>query len=80
MRKKLDTQDVYKENVSIIDFQRGDLVSIERGRFAGIDAVFLSKKSKDRVTLLLKLLNTTVSTDLHKSNLGHKEVINSIKF
>ena len=80
MRKKLDAQDVYKENVSIIDFQRGDFVSIKRGRFAGIDAVFLSKKSKDRVTLLLKLLNTTVSTDLHKSNLGLKEVINSIKF
>tara|TARA_Y100001933_G_scaffold2746_1_gene2620 strand:+ start:80 stop:745 length:666 start_codon:yes stop_codon:yes gene_type:complete len=80
MRKKLDAQDVYKEDVSIIDFQRGDSVSIERGRLAGIDAVFLSKKSNDRVTLLLKLLNTTVTTDLHKSNLGNKEIIKSIKF
>ena len=80
MRKKLDAHDVYQEDVSIIDFEKGDFVSIKRGRFAGIDAIFLSKKSNHRVTLLLKLLNTTVSTDLPESNLGNKEIINSIKF
>ncbi len=80
MRKKLDAHDVYQEDVSIIDFEKGDFVSIKRGRFAGIDAIFLSKKSNHRVTLLLKLLNTTVSTDLPESDLGNKEIINSIKF
>ena len=60
IKDKLNESDVYKEDVSIVDYQKGDPVfTIKEGRFAGIDAIFLSKKSKDRVRLLLKLLNTS---------------------
>ena len=80
IKERLDASGVYKESISTVDFQKGDSVSIDSGRFAGIDAIFLSKKSKDRVTLLLKLLNTSVLADINQSNLGKKEVIKTFKF
>ena len=80
IQDKLNEEDIYKEDVSIVDYQKGDPVSIREGRFAGIDAIFLSKKSKDRVRLLLKLLNTSVVAEITKSNIGHKEVVKNFKF
>ena len=80
IKNKLDETESYKENVSFVDHKKGDTVSITNGRFEGIDAIFLSKKSKDRVLLLLKLLNTSVEADLHKSSIGNKEVVIGFKF
>ena len=80
IQDKLDESGIYKEDVSVVDYQKGDPVSIKEGRFAGIDAIFLSKKSKDRVRLLLKLLNTSVVAEITKSNIGHKEVVKNFKF
>ena len=47
--------------------------------FGGVDAIFLSDKPKDRVRLLLKLLNTTVISEISKSDIGHKEVVKKFK-
>jgi len=80
IQDKLDESGIYKEDVSIVDYQEGDPVSIKEGRFAGIDAIFLSKKSKDRVRLLLKLLNTSVVAEITRSNIDHKEVVKNFKF
>ena len=77
---KLDEEGVCREDISTVDYQKGDPVFIKEGRFAGIDAIFLSKKSKDRVRLLLKLLNTSVVTDITSSNIEAKVVVNSFKF
>ena len=63
-----------------IDYKKGDSLIIKEGHFAGIEAIFLSNKSKDRVRLLLKLLNTTTITEISKSNLGTKEVVKKFKF
>ena len=79
IQDKLDDSAIYKEDVSIVDYQKGDPVSIKEGRFTGIDAIFLSKKSKDRVRLLLKLLNTSVVAEITKSDIGHKEVVKNFK-
>jgi len=79
IRSKLDEDGVYKEDISSVDYQKGDPVFIKEGRFAGIDAIFLSKKSKDRVRLLLKLLNTSVVTDITASNIEDKVVVKSFK-
>ena len=46
IKSKLDKAGIYRQNVSIEDYQKGDSVSIKEGRLAGIDAVFVSKKSK----------------------------------
>ena len=80
IQDKLNEKGIYKEDISIVDYQKGDPVSIKEGRFAGVDAIFLSKKSKDRVRLLLKLLNTSVVAEITKSNIGHKEVVKNFKF
>jgi transcriptional antiterminator RfaH len=79
IQDKLDESGIYKEDVSIVDYQKGDPISIKEGRFAGIDAIFLSKKSKDRVRLLLKLLNTTVVAEIPTSDIGNKEVVKNFK-
>ncbi len=77
---KLNEEGVYKEDISIVDYQKGDPILIKEGRFAGIDAIFLSKKSKDRVRLLLKLLNTSVVAEITSSNIEAKEDVKSFKF
>ncbi len=80
IRSKLNKDGVYKEDISTVDYQKGDTVFIKEGRFAGIDAIFLSKKSKDRVRLLLTLLNTSVVTEITSSNIEAKEAVKSFKF
>jgi len=79
IQEKLDEFGIYREDVSIVDYQKGDLVSIKEGRFAGIEAIFLSKKSKDRVRLLLKLLNSSVVTEIPESDIDQKELVRDFK-
>ena len=79
IQDKLNEEGIYKKDVTIVDYQKGDPISIKEGRFAGIDAIFLSKKSKDRVRLLLKLLNTSVVTEISTSAVGKKEVVKNFK-
>jgi transcriptional antiterminator RfaH len=80
IQDKLDKSGVYRENFSVVDYKKGDSVTIKEGRFAGIDAIFLSKRSKDRVRLLLKLLNTSVVAEITRSNIDPKEVVKNFKF
>ncbi len=79
IQNKLDKSDIYKEEVSIVDYIKGDSISIKEGQFAGIEAIFLSKKSKDRVRILLKLLNTSIVAEVTASAVGNKEVIKNFK-
>ena len=79
IQDKLDKSGIYKEDISIIDYQKGDQISIREGQFAGVDAIFLSKKSKDRVRLLLNLLNTSVVAEINASDIGNKEVVKNFK-
>jgi len=79
IQDKLDEAGLYKEEVMKVDYQKGDPVSIKEGGFAGVDAIFLSKKSKDRVRLLLKLLNTSVVAEITTSNIENKEVVKNFK-
>ena len=79
IQDKLDEKGIYKEEISSKEFKRGDSLTIKEGRFAGINAIFLANKSKDRVLLLLKLLNTTINAEITKSDIGTKEIIKSFK-
>ena len=80
IQNKLNEKGIYKQNISRIDYKKGDCLTIKEGKFAGIDAIFLSNKSKDRVRLLLKILNTTVVSEITKSDIGDKEIIKNFKF
>jgi len=79
IQNKLDESDIYKEDFSIVDYQKGDPVSIKEGTFAGIEAIFLSKKPKDRVRLLLKLINTSIVAEIPTTNIKNKEVVKNFK-
>ena len=80
IKDKLDKSGVYKEDISYEDYQQGDKVSIKEGNFAGLDAIFLSKKSNDRVRLLLKLLNSSIIAELRKSDIGNKKIVRNFRF
>ncbi len=80
IKAKLNHRKVYKKNITFVEHKEGDDVSIVKGRFAGLEAVFLSKKSQDRVRLLLKFLNSTVIAELNKSHISDKEVTSDFKF
>ena len=80
LKKKLDAEDIYEEKVLDTDYKKGDKLTIKEGKFAGIEAIFLSKKSKDRVRLLLNLLNTQIVSELSLSDIGSKEIIKNFKF
>ena len=79
MQHKLSEKGIYEDEISIIDYKEGDTVSIKEGRFAGIDAIFLSKKSKDRVRLLLKLLNTSVVAEINATDIENRESVKKFK-
>ena len=80
IKDKLNESGVYKEDISVVDYKKGDKVSIKGGRFAGIEAIFLSRKSSDRVRLLLKLLSTSVEAEINTSDVEKKEIIKKFKF
>ena len=80
IKKRINEKGTYKKIISRVDFKEGDSVTIKKGKFAGIDAIFLSDKSKNRVRLLLKLLNSSIVSELNKSDIGDKEIIKHFKF
>ena len=80
IQDRLNEEGIYKQNISRVNYKKGDSLTIKEGQFSGLDAVFLSNKSKDRVRLLLKLINTTVISEIPKSDIGHKEVVKNFKF
>ena len=61
------------------DFKRGERIKIKKGTFQGMEAIFLSKTSKDRVRLLLKFTNQLTTAQLPASDVGKKEIIESFR-
>ena len=80
LKDRLNAEDIYEERVQVIDYKKGDKLTIKQGKLAGIDAIFLSKKSKDRVRLLLSLLNTKIVTEISISDIGSKKITKQFKF
>ena len=80
IKEKLDKRGVYKQKIFKTNFKTGDKLIIKEGAFSGIDAIFISNKSKDRVKLLLKLLKTSILAEVAKSDVGLKEAIEEFKF
>ncbi|MDB3976421.1 hypothetical protein N9442_03650 [Gammaproteobacteria bacterium] len=80
IKDRLNEKNIYKENISEVDYKKGDSVSIKKGQFVGLDAIFIAKKSKDRVRLLLKLLNTSVIAEVTTSDIGNKKIVKRFKF
>ena len=79
LKSKLDKPHIYKEYTEEVDYKEGEEVTIKDGKFAGLDAIFLSRKSKDRVRLLLQFLSTTVVAEIDSSQMGSKKITKTFK-
>ena len=80
IKERLDRRGVYKQKISKTNFNTGDKLVVKEGAFSGIDAIFISYQSKDRVKLLLKLLKTSILAEVPKSDVGLKKTIQEFKF
>ncbi len=80
IKSQLDQKNIYKENYDQSNYSKGDKLTIKKGRFSGVEAIFLSNKSNDRVRLLLSLLNTSIVTEVSSSDIGKKETVRVFKF
>jgi len=79
IRLKLDKNNIYYLVNKKIKYQKGDSVTIGKGKLQGIEAIFLSNTPKNRVKVLLKFLNTNIVANLPKSALKSKDLNQTIK-
>ena len=79
LKSKVDANNIFFPKTLTHQFQEGDKLTINKGRFAGVEAIFLSNKSKERVRLLLKFLNTSIVAEISKSQLEEKEIFEKFK-
>lgn len=70
---------VFKHDIKREEFQKGDQLTIKQGILKGMDATFLTKKSKERVRILINLLNNQIVADIPAIDAGKKEITKAFK-
>ena len=76
---KVDDNNVIKLKVTRSVFQKGDKLVINKGVFQGKDATFLSMSGKERVRVLLSLMNRITIADIPEQNLERKAIVKTFK-
>jgi len=79
LQKRADKNGIFRQKATIREFQKGEELIIKKGLFKGKEATFLSKKSKERVTILLRLLNQLITAEVSASDVGQREIIEAFK-
>ena len=79
LKTKVDDHNVVKLKVTRPVFQKGDKLVINKGVFQGKEAKFLSMTGKDRVRILLKLMNELIITEVPGHDVGRKAIIETFK-
>jgi len=79
LKSKVDDNDVLKLQTTRKTFQKGDELVIKQGVFQGKDATFLSMSGKERVRVLLHLMNQLLITDIPGQNVERKEIVETFK-
>ena len=79
LRSKADENDIVKLKITRQEFQKGEKLVVKTGVFKGKEATFLSKKSKERVRILLRFVNHLITAEIPASDVGEKEVIEALK-
>mgnify|MGYP001192053011 FL=1 len=75
LKSKVDDNDVLKLQTTRKTFQKGDELIIRQGVFHGKDATFLSMSGKERVRVLLSLMNRITIADISEQNLERKAIV-----
>jgi len=79
LKTKVDDRNVIKLKVTRRVFQKGDKLVINKGVFQGKEAKFLSSTGKERVRILLKLMNELIITEVSGHDVGSKAIIETFK-
>ena len=79
LKTKVDDHNVVKLKVTKPAFQKGDKLVINKGVFQGKEAKFLSTTGKERVRILLKLMNELIITEVSGHDVGRKAIIETFK-
>ncbi len=79
LKSKVDHNDVLTLQIRREAFQKGDDLVIKQGVFQGKEATFLSMSGKERVRVLLSLMNQIIITDLLGQNVEHKTMVETFK-
>ena len=75
LKSKVDDNDVLKLQTTRKTFQKGDELVIKQGVFQGKDATFSSMRGKERVRVLLSLMNRITIADISEQNLERKAIV-----
>ena len=78
-KSKADENDVFNQKTTMRQFHKGEKLIVKTGTFKGIEATFLSKKSQERVRVLLRFANHLITAEIPASNVGEKEIIEVFK-
>ena len=76
---KLDSKSVYRGNISTRELKRGDKVQINKGTMKGLEAIFLSKNSKNRVKILIEILRTSTIASISETSISSLNEIKEFK-
>ena len=79
LKSKVDDNDALKLQTTRKTFQKGDKLVIHKGVFQGKEAKFLSTTGKERVRILLKLMNELIITEVPGHDVGRKAIIEAFK-
>tara|TARA_Y100000758_G_C15981476_1_gene397054 strand:+ start:165 stop:701 length:537 start_codon:yes stop_codon:yes gene_type:complete len=79
LKSGADKNDIFKQAIKRQEFEKGDTLIIAQGVFKDKEATFLSKKSKERVRILLRFVNHLITTEIAASDIGQKEIIETFK-
>ena len=60
-------------------FQKGDKLVIKKGVFQGNEATFFSATGKERVRILLQLMNKLIITEVPEQDIGRNELFETFK-
>ena len=79
LKSKGDENDIVRLKIKRQEFNKGEKVVVKTGAFKGKEATFLSKKSKERVRILLRFVNHLITAEIPASDVGDKEIIEVFK-
>ena len=79
IKTRVNNHSIVKQKVTRQLFQKGDKLVINKGVFRGKEAKFLSMTGKERVRILLKLMNELIITEVPGHDVGRKEIMETFQ-
>ena len=75
LKSKVDDNHILKLETARKTLQRGDELHIKQGVFQGKDATFISMNGKERVRVLLSLMNRITIAEISEQNLERRAIV-----